>query len=101
MHEDTEKHVQMTVDVVRDRHNRVMQIHGALQDVTANRDAAMYDLYRDLLSTWETGGGLFMHYSLVRRPSWMWGSFGALEWVDQPLNQAHKYRALLDYIEGR
>ncbi len=70
--------------------------------VAANRDAEMYHVYRDLMTTWETnGGGLFMHYSLVRRPSWMWGSFGALEWVDQPLGQAHKYRALLDYIEGR
>ena len=80
-----------------DNHQRLGE-----QAVAANRASEMYALYRDLISTWASaGGGLFMHYSLVRRPSWQWGSFGSLEWVNQPQSKAHKYRALLDYVEGR
>ncbi|MBT4518806.1 MAG: hypothetical protein HOC23_02275 [Halieaceae bacterium] len=71
--------------------------------VRANRDARMYDAYRELLSMWttESGGGLFVHYSFVLKPSPLWGSFGALEFMGQSSAKAHKFRALRDYMSGQ
>ena len=64
----------------------------------ANRDPAMGELYTAYLISWRNGGGgLFMHFSDVRRadPN---GSWGALE--DVALPDTPKYRALLDFIEN-
>lgn len=62
----------------------------------ANRHARMYELYTQLLDEWfGRGNGLFMAYQSVQRPT-MWGSYGSLEYVTQPLAEAHKYRALVD-----
>ncbi|MCA8962925.1 MAG: hypothetical protein KDC38_20520, partial [Planctomycetes bacterium] len=63
----------------------------------ANRAEGMYDVYRDLLDTWSAnGGGLFMHYHATELPN-LFGSWGALEYQDQCLDEAPKYRALIDY----
>ncbi len=67
--------------------------------IEANRHPGMYDVYNTLLDVWygQSAGGLFVHYSLSRRPSIEWGCFGSLEHTEQPLEQAHKFRALVDY----
>ncbi len=59
----------------------------------------MYDLYRQSLDTWfDNGGELFVHYNFVRGPG-QHGSWGALEYRDKPIEEAPKYRALVDTIE--
>lgn len=69
----------------------------------ANRSPRMYDLYQQLFDAWfDAGGEPFVAYASARRPSG-WGPFGLLEYITQPLSQAHKYRAVLDrraQIEG-
>ena len=66
--------------------------------VAANRDQRMYDLYANLIDTWEAlGGGLINHYRSVWRPG-NWGHLGLLEYLDQPRAEAPKYRALIDHL---
>jgi hypothetical protein len=66
--------------------------------LAANRDPQMYDLYTDYLNQWQSlGGGLFINFSYVDGYS-QWGSWAVLEYQDQSLEEAPKYRALLDYI---
>ena len=61
-----------------------------------NRHPRMYDLYRKHLNHWfAEGGGLYGVFSFVGAPS-KWGSWGVLEYQDQPASQSHKYRALAD-----
>lgn len=65
--------------------------------ITLNRRPEMYDAYTQLLQTWkDTGGTLFVHFTDVTQPS-KWGSWGALEYIDQ--ERAPKYDALMDFIE--
>lgn len=65
--------------------------------ITANRDPQMYNVYKNYLNQWKNlGGGLFMHYSDIGKPS-KWGSWGALENVYQ--QSSPKYDALMDFIE--
>jgi hypothetical protein len=67
--------------------------------IAANRHPRMYDLTRKHLSVWANGGGgLYMAFLYVGAPS-KWGSWGVLEHQDQPLAEAHKYRALLDAMK--
>lgn len=64
--------------------------------IELNRRPEMYDLYLQLLNEWkEAGGSLFMHYSDIYRPN-RWGSWGALEHVDQ--EGSPKYDALIDFL---
>jgi hypothetical protein len=63
--------------------------------MAANRSPRMYGLYVKHLANWaDAGGGLYVAYNNVSRPS-KWGSWGALEYQDQPVEDAPKYRALL------
>ena len=65
-----------------------------------NRDPGMYDVYETFLGAWnDSGGALLTPYSFTTRFS-SWGSFGHLEYLGQPLEEAHKLRALLDYKDG-
>lgn len=65
--------------------------------IALNRRPEMYELYTQLLENWKKAGGtLFMHYCDIRQPS-KWGSFGALEHVDQ--DSSPKYDALMDFIK--
>ena len=63
----------------------------------ANRDPRMYNLYLDYLDALnEAKIGLFNHYNHCER----WnvdGSWGSLEYLNQPLSEAHKHRAILDW----
>jgi hypothetical protein len=67
----------------------------------ANRHPRMYDLYRKHLRHWaEAGGDLYALFAYVAAPS-KWGSWGLLEYQDQPAEDAPKYRAFRDYAEGK
>jgi hypothetical protein len=62
----------------------------------ANRSPRMYNLYKSLLSHWETeGGGVFVAFNNVCGYS-KWGSWGLREYEYQPIETAHKYRAFVD-----
>ena len=64
-----------------------------------NRRPEMYDLYTELLNDWEkAGGGLFMHFVDIGRPS-KHGSWGALEYLEQ--SGSPKYNALVDFIKNK
>ncbi len=60
----------------------------------------MYDVYRQYLDALEgVGLDLYMHFNLIGRPIvTQYGDFGSIHRMDEPLETAHKYRALLDYI---
>ncbi|HEY9629303.1 MAG TPA: cellulose-binding protein [Coleofasciculaceae cyanobacterium] len=65
--------------------------------INLNRRPEMYEMYTKLLNSWkDEGGSLFMHFSDIDEPS-KWGSWGALEYVDQP--NSPKYDALMDFIQ--
>lgn len=68
--------------------------------IDANRDPRMKELYLEYLKSWfdTVGGGLFVHFNYVAQPS-PFGSWGALEYQDQPINEAPKYQALLDVLD--
>ncbi len=66
--------------------------------MAVNRNPRMYDLYVKHLANWtELGGGLYVAYNNVSRPT-KWGSWGVLEYQDQPVEDAPKYRALLSFV---
>lgn len=62
----------------------------------ANRHPRMHDLYAKHLSNWfAEGGGLYGVFSFVAAPS-KWGSWGVLEYQDQPEEEAPKWKAILE-----
>ncbi|MCA1993209.1 MAG: cellulose-binding protein [Coleofasciculus sp. S288] len=64
--------------------------------IELNRRPEMYELYTQLLNQWKRAcGTLFIHYCDIRKPS-KWGSFGALEYLDQ--DSSPKYDALIDFL---
>ena len=65
--------------------------------INANRDPRMGTLYSHYLTEWKNRGGqLFMHFVNVGQPS-KWGSWGALEYMDQ--GTSPKYAALQSFIQ--
>ena len=65
--------------------------------IQANQHQRMYNLYtryQDMLH--REGVQTFANFSYVLAAT-KWGSWGVLEYQDQPIAQAHKYRALLDW----
>ncbi len=68
--------------------------------VSANRDSRMYDRYIEYLNMLKTNGvDMCSNFSFVGSPS-KWGSWGVLEYQDQLIDQAPKYRALLNWINA-
>lgn len=66
--------------------------------IELNRRPEMYDLYTRLLQDWKKAGGtLFMQFSDIGVPT-KWGSWGALEYVDQ--KGSPKYNALMNFIDN-
>ena len=64
-----------------------------------NRDPRIKQLYLEYLANWKQAGGeLFVHYHDVGRFG-KWGSWGALEYVDQARSSAPKFDALQMFIE--
>lgn len=65
-----------------------------------NRHPRMKALTLRLLRAWrQAGGKTFVYYAFASTPS-RWGRFGALEYLDQPIDQAVKYDALMQFIEA-
>jgi hypothetical protein len=66
--------------------------------IKLNRHPAMYDLYTQLLNDWKKAGGkLFIHFVDIGKPS-KWGSWGALEYLEQ--KSSPKYKALIDFEQN-
>ena len=72
--------------------------------IATNRNPRMYNAYMKDIKGWhDLGGGLMMAFSYCSRPS-RYGSWGMLEHQTQPLSEAHKMRAHLDYrakVDGK
>jgi len=68
--------------------------------IDAQSSPIMYKAYAQLLQgAKDAGVDLFMHYSSVSQPA-RYGSWGALQYQDQPTADAPKYQALLDAVSG-
>lgn len=66
--------------------------------IALNKRPEMYDLYMMLLKGWKQNGGtLFNHFVDVGRAS-KWGSWGALESLNQ--NGSARYKALIDFMKN-
>ncbi len=64
--------------------------------IETNRHPRMYDLYIDDVQGWRSsGGGLMAAFASCFTPT-RYGSWGLLEYQDQPLDLAHKMRAWID-----
>lgn len=64
--------------------------------IETNRHPRMYDAYTDDIQGWRNlGGGLMTAFASCQTPS-RYGSWGLLEYQDQPLSEAHKMRAWID-----
>ncbi len=67
---------------------------------SANRDPRMYERYYEYLDMLKAEGvDTFAHYHYVG-PFNQWGSWGSLEYQDEPIEEAHKYRTLIDWINA-
>ena len=68
--------------------------------IDANRHPRMGDLYRQYYRTWfdQVKGGVFVDLGYVATPG-QYGSWGVLEFQDQPISEAPKYQAILDTVE--
>ncbi len=67
--------------------------------ITANQDPTMYDLFTDWLNGWfDNGGGTLIVFSYVTQPETT-GVFGVMEYFGQPIEEAHKMRAIRDYMQ--
>lgn len=66
--------------------------------IGANRSPEMGAIYEAALQAWrDGGGGMYAAYSYVYRPN-RGGSWGVLEYQDQPTDEAPKYQALRRWI---
>jgi hypothetical protein len=65
--------------------------------IDVNRDPGMYDVYRVYLDAWKAAGGKTMVPYTLCGSYTSWGSWGHLEWMDQPLTQAHKFRSMVEW----
>ncbi|MEV6634956.1 IPT/TIG domain-containing protein [Actinoplanes sp. NPDC051470] len=60
----------------------------------------MRQLYTSYYNVWvNNGGGMLAAFSAADAPS-KWGTFGLLEYQDQPVANAPKFRATLDFMTG-
>lgn len=65
----------------------------------ANRHPRMYDLYTEYLNSWHWFGDFMTLYSDIRTAT-AWGSWGLLERWNQPVSEAHKFHAVLDFLNS-
>jgi hypothetical protein len=66
----------------------------------ANRDVRVYALYRQMLDALE-GAGLSIYHNFVHTSAYLeWDGFANKEFTGQPAEDAHKWRALRDWIMG-
>lgn len=68
--------------------------------IEANRDPRMGQLYHKYYDMWkELGGEMFVAFSFCGMPN-EWGSWGMLETIEQPVDQAPKYKATIDWMRN-
>jgi hypothetical protein len=68
--------------------------------IAANRDSRMGRLYRKAHETWlKNGGGLAVYFNSCQTPS-KYGTWGALEYQNQPLSKAPKMGTLKALVSG-
>ena len=66
----------------------------------ANADPRMEDLYRRYFEAWTAnGGGLFCYFTSISGWS-KWGSWGLLQYLDEPAEQSPKFRAVMAAAKG-
>ncbi len=64
----------------------------------AQRHSLMYVAYSDMLESLDLiNAKLFVAFNFAGRQDSQWGSWGILDHLSQPIDQAPKYRAILDY----
>jgi hypothetical protein len=68
--------------------------------IAANRDARMYDRYIEYLNMLQAEGVNTSYLWLYVGKVSKWGSWGACEYQDQPIEQAPKYRAMVNWINA-
>jgi hypothetical protein len=67
--------------------------------VSANRNPRMGEITRRHYANWfAAGGGLYVAFVFAERPG-KFGSWGVLEYQEQPPAEAPKYRAILDMLQ--
>jgi hypothetical protein len=67
--------------------------------IAANQHPRMGEVYLTYLRAWQAlGGGAFMAFNDAAQPS-MFGSWGALEYINQDPAEAPKYQALMTFID--
>lgn len=64
-----------------------------------NRSPAMHDLYAEYLREMSKYYTTFVHYCHVGRAG-DHGAWGAIEFTGEPIAEAHKYRALVEWTKG-
>lgn len=67
--------------------------------IQANRDPRMGLLYRRYLDAWKASGATVLAHYLNCGPYTKWGSWGALEFLEQARADSPKYDALQTFIE--
>lgn len=72
--------------------------HLTINAIAPNRDPEMYNVYTEYLEALDDYMPLFAHYITVNTFAEN-NCFGAKEYTGQPMSEAHKYRALFDYIK--
>ncbi len=69
--------------------------------ISANRDSRMYSRYIEYLNMLKANGvEMCGNFSFIYSPG-KWGSWGVLEYQDQPISQAPKYRAVINWINAK
>lgn len=74
--------------------------HVTKKAAAINRHPAMYELYQEYLREMSKYFAHFSHYNHVGQAGDR-GAWGALEYTGQPLDQAHKYRALAEWAKAQ
>lgn len=65
-----------------------------------DRHPQLEHVYLEYLRGWrEAGGGLMMHFVHVAEPS-RYGNFGARYWLEQPMSETPKLRAIVSYVDS-
>jgi hypothetical protein len=68
---------------------------------SANRHPRMKQLYLEYLAGWKENGGTMMAiFSSTGRYS-KWGSWGIMEYHGQPVTEAPKYQAVIEFLEKK
>jgi len=66
----------------------------------ANRDPRMKEIYKKYHAAWvASGGGVITYFNFAQVPN-QYGSWGVLEYVEQPESEAPKYAALRELISA-